>query len=70
MYPAHNGLYPHKGEYRSFLSKVCTLPTAIQVQGRSAVCDTSPQIQGYLAHKKQPLLGPCGKAMPRALWWS
>ena len=26
--------------------------------------------KGYLAHKKEPALGPYGRAMPRALWQS
>jgi len=29
-----------------------------------------PEIQGYLAHKKQPPpLGPYRRPMPRAIWW-
>jgi len=36
------------------------------------VCSTNQAvnfgIQGYLAHKKQPPLGPYGMHMPRALW--
>ncbi|KAJ1466751.1 hypothetical protein T484DRAFT_1987665 [Baffinella frigidus] len=27
-------------------------------------------LQGYLAHKKAPPLGPYSRPMPRALWWS
>ena len=27
-------------------------------------------LQGYLAHKKPPSLGPYSRPMPRALWWS
>ena len=26
-------------------------------------------IQGYLAHKRQPPLGPYSRPMPRVLWW-
>ena len=27
-------------------------------------------VQGYLAHKKKTLLGPCRRTIPRVLWWS
>ena len=27
-------------------------------------------IQGYLAHKKDNLLGPYSRTIPRVLWWS
>ena len=27
-------------------------------------------LRGYLAHKKQPPLGPYSRDMPRPLWWS
>ena len=30
---------------------------------------TNP-LQGYLAHKKQPPLGPYSRSKTRALWWS
>jgi hypothetical protein len=43
----------------------CAEPTVRQLAGRG--CGT---VQGYLAHKKHPLLGPYGRAIPRDLWWS
>ena len=27
-------------------------------------------LQGYLAHKKHPLLGPYSRNIPKVLWWS
>jgi len=32
--------------------------------------ETGYPIQGYLAHKKRPLVGPCGRPVPRVLRWS
>ena len=37
-----------------------------------SLCNERPSVrlQGYLAHKNPPLLGPFSRPIPRALWWS
>ena len=42
---------------------------AIELSESAPRC-RGPALQGYLAHKKHPPVGPYSSPLPRALWWS
>jgi len=40
-----------------------------EIRAKRTMAAAERILQGYLAHKKLPPLGPYSRTMPRALWW-